>query len=207
MKSQILLTFVFTLLLTAGCTNMPFERSASSGYSNYSDSDFREVSLKDIANRNENFSSRSLSPNEQTEYKSQSDRKSLEAGLLTPEERKQYIRYKPYLNEEEKIEFLKLEDVYARERWIQARGLDFSSERHSRNIASLIEQNDIALGMQKEAVRDSWGDPDYVEVSGNPKFENERWKFSLPIQTSEGYQIEERLVYFENGRVVGWSSR
>lgn len=198
MKTQTFLIFIFSLMLTAACTNMPFDRSSSSGYSNYSDSNFAEVDLA---------SSRSLSSIESDNFTNQSSRKSLEANLQTPEEKKQYIRYKSYLSEDEKIEFLRLEDTYARERWIQSRGLDFSSERHSRNIASLIEQNDIALGMQKEAVKDSWGDPDYVEVSGNPKFENERWKFSLPIQTPEGYQIEERLVYFESGRVVGWSSR
>jgi hypothetical protein len=199
LKTQTFLVFIFSLLLTAACTNMPFERSASSGYSNYEDFNYADVG--------DFVSSRSLTPSESDHYTNQSERKSLEARLQTPEEKKQYIRYRPYLNEEEKIEFLKLDDTYARERWIQTRGLEFSSERHSRNIASLIEENDIALGMQKEAVRDSWGDPDYVEVSGNPKFENERWKFSLPIQTSEGYQIEERLVYFESGRVVGWSSR
>lgn len=134
-------------------------------------------------------------------------RKTLENNLLTTEEKRQYARYKSYLNESEKVEFLKLDDVFARERWVQMRGLGTSSERYNRNVASLVEQNDIALGMQKDAVRDSWGDPEYVEVSGNPKFENERWKFSVPVQTTEGYQMEERLVYFENGRVVGWSSR
>lgn len=186
---------------------MNFERSASSGYSNYSDSDYREVSLRDLSGRHDDFTSRSLSPKESNDYKSQSQRKNLEDNLLTSEEKKQYIRYRPYLNEAERIEFLELPDVYARERWIQSRGVGFSTERHSRNVASLIEQNDIAVGMQKEAVKDSWGDPEYVEVSGNPKFENERWKFSVPVQTSEGYQIEERYVYFENGRVVGWKSR
>ena len=183
------------------------QRSSNSGYNNYSDSDFREVSLRDVSGRHNDFSSRSLSPKESADYQNQSEKKNLEANLLTPEEKKQYLRYKPYLNEAEKIEFLSLDDVFARERWIQSRGLGFSAERYNRNVASLIEENDIALGMQKEAVRDSWGDPAYVEVSGNPKFENERWKFSLPVQTPEGYQMEERLVYFENGRVVGWSSR
>ena len=200
MKSSIKFSILFLslIIINTACTTIPFGRNASSGYANYTDSDYREVSLNDLSGRHDV---------ETQSYKTQSDRKTLETSLETPEEKKQYLRYRPYLNEAEKIEFLGLADVYSRERWIQTRGLAFSSERHSRNVASLIEQNDIALGMQKEAVKDSWGDPDYVEVSGNPKFENERWRFSLPIQTPEGYQIEERLVYFESGRVVGWSSR
>ncbi|MES2769042.1 MAG: hypothetical protein V4596_07845 [Bdellovibrionota bacterium] len=210
MKFLNALTFAvcfLNLTMNVACTGLPLERSPNSGYTSYSDSDFREVSLRDISGRHNDFSSRSLSPRESTEYQTTSEKKNLESNLLTPEERKQYLRYKPYLNEEEKIEFLQLADVFARERWIQARGLGFSAERYNRTIASLIEQNDIALGMQKDAVRESWGDPDFVEVSGNPQFENERWTFSLPVQTQEDYKIEKRLVYFENGRVVGWSTR
>lgn len=197
---------LLNITLNTSCTGLPIQRSTMSGYSSYTDSDLREVSLRDISGRHNDFS-RSLSPKENVEFQSQSNRKTLEANLLAPDEKKQYLRYKPYLNEEEKIEFLSLNDIFARERWIQARGLGFSAQRHSRNVASLVEQNDIALGMSKEAVRDSWGDPQYVEISGNPKFENERWKFSFPVQTSEDYKIEERHVYFENGRVAGWSSR
>lgn len=186
---------------------MNFERSPASGYNDYYESPYRDVSLGSWNHRSGDITARTLSPKESQEFQYQSERKNLEDSLRTPEEKRQYVRYRPYLSEAERIEFLQLPDVYSRERWIQNRGYGFSSERHSRNIASLIEQNDIALGMGKEAVRESWGDPDYIEVSGNPKFENERWRFSLPVQTSDGYHIEERLVYFENGRVVGWQSR
>ena len=61
--------------------------------------------------------------------------------------------------------------------------------------------------MQKEDVKESWGDPDTVEIAGHPRLENERWRFSVPVTTPEGYQIEERLVIFEAGKVVGWQSR
>lgn len=205
--SKIFLIGISVCLFNVACTGLPLQRSSTSGYSNYSDSDLREVSIRDISGRHSDFSSRSLSPRENSEYQSQSQRKTLEANLLTPEERKQYARYKPYLSEEEKIEFLSLDDIFSRERWIQTRGLGFSSEKYNRSISSLVEQSDIALGMPKDAVRDSWGDPSYVEISGNPKFENERWRFSTPVQTADDYKIEERFVYFENGRVVGWSSR
>ncbi len=192
--------------LSNACTLTNFDRSPASGYTDYYESPHRDVSTRSWDN-SVDFSSKSLSERESKDFQSQSQRKNLEQSLNTTEEKRQYVRYRPYLSEAERIEFLQLSDVDARERWIQNRGYGFTAERHTRNIASLIEQNDIALGMAKEAVRDSWGDPDYVEVSGNPRFENERWRFSVPIQTPEGYHIEERLVYFESGRVVGWQSR
>ena len=34
------------------------------------------------------------------------------------------------------------------------------------------------------------GDPDKIEVSGNPQFKNERWKYNNYISTKEGYKLE-----------------
>jgi len=131
-----------------------------SGYSNYEDSDFREVSLRELR---------------EIDSASQSEKPSL----------RDYALLKP----SPKIQ------------------TDEGASRFPAAVTELVDDSDIALGMQKEAVRESWGEPDYVEVSGNPKFENERWRFSVPIKTPEGYQFEERLVYFERGRVVGWVTR
>ena len=58
--------------------------------------------------------------------------------------------------------------------------------------------------MSKQAVRESWGEPEAIEVAGNPVFGNERWRFIEQIASSEGYQTEGRMIYFEGGRVVGW---
>lgn len=57
-------------------------------------------------------------------------------------------------------------------------------------------RGDVYLGMKKEEVISQWGQPDFVEVAGNPRFENERWTF----RTKQGVSI----VYFESGKVRGW---
>jgi hypothetical protein len=57
-------------------------------------------------------------------------------------------------------------------------------------------RGDVYLGMKKEEVLDQWGQPDMVEVAGNPKFENERWTF----RSKQGVSI----LFFESGKVRGW---
>lgn len=79
--------------------------------------------------------------------------------------------------------------------------------RLQRTIASLVEQNDIALGMDMSAVRESWGIPDKVYVTGEERHQNQIWKYSIPVQMTHDFHIEERLVKFENGKVAGWQSK
>lgn len=157
MKSFILLSM---FVCVSACTTIQLDRHTMSGYSNYEDSDFREVSLRELREIDSVTQSQKPSPRTNAILKTS---------------------YEPQNNE--------------------------TSSRFPASVSELVDDSDIALGMQKEAVRESWGEPDYVEVSGNPKFENERWRFSVPIKTPEGYQFEERLVYFERGRVVGWVTR
>jgi hypothetical protein len=107
----------------------------------------------------------------------------------------------------ERAEFLKLKNKAARERWIRAQGIQQSSRTFDRSIASAIQEGDVVIGMPKEAVRESWGDPELVEVAGSTNSGNERWKYSREIASADGYQTEERLIYFERGRVVGWERR
>ncbi len=150
---KILILVSVTLVLGA-CTSMQLERHPLSGYTNYEDSVYREVSLRDLQAR---------------------------APASLPPQSAPTTAHPSQIGEE--------------------------SSRFAPSVSKLVEQNDIALGMKKEAVRESWGEPDYVEVSGNPKFENERWRFSVPIKTSAGYHFEERFVYFERGHVIGWNTR
>ncbi len=79
--------------------------------------------------------------------------------------------------------------------------------RFNRAVASLVEQNDITIGMDMQAVRESWGFPDDVLMTGQEKHLNQIWKYSIPVQTPHDYYIEERIVKFQNGRVVGWESK
>ncbi len=131
----------------------------------------------------------------------------MESRLLSNRERKQYFDYKPHMNSDsERISFLSLPSLEARERWAQARGLRSGEQGHPNQIAELIEKNDIAVGMSPKAVTESWGDPDAVEVAGNSMYGNERWRYSKYVSSHEGYQKVERLVYFEGGRVAGWET-
>lgn len=73
---------------------------------------------------------------------------------LPPNERKEYLSSRGFLDEEKK-------DLYA---------------PHERMLA--LRKQDILLGMSKEDVTESWGKPLRVEVAGNPSNENERWLYN-----------------------------
>lgn len=133
--------------------------------------------------------------------------KGKEKELTTQREMKQYYHYKPMMNsDQERIYFLSLPSIESRERFVQQRGLASKMKEISPDIASQIEENDISVGMTQKSVLESWGDPDRVEVAGNPVYGNERWKYSKYVSSEAGYRRETRYVYFENGVVSGWES-
>jgi hypothetical protein len=150
--------------------------------------------------------SRPLSDDERIAVESRVRLKRMESRLATKREKKQYYDVRSALNSDrERIYFLSLPTYEARERWAQQRGIGGGGEEvYSEPIAKTIEANDIALGMTQKAVTQSWGDPDAVEVAGNPLYGYERWRYNRYISGNEGYQKELRIVYFEGGRVVGW---
>lgn len=132
--------------------------------------------------------------------------KRLEAQLETRREKKQYYKYKGLIKSDgDRIYFLKLPSVEARERWAQNRGY-VEDEKYTDELAQIIEKNDIAVGMSQKAVVQSWGDPDIVEVAGDPVYGNERWRYSKYESGDEGFNKQTRVVYFESGRVVGWET-
>jgi hypothetical protein len=98
----------------------------------------------------------------------------------------------------EKIYFLKLTSMNEREDYLRSLGLIHDNYIANRNdIIHAIRQRDLILGMSKNDVAESWGRPSRVDIAGNPTYENERWSF---------YERGKlRQVYFENGRVEGWS--
>lgn len=120
-------------------------------------------------------------------------------------EKEQYYTNKPYMrNDWERLQFLRLGTYDERQQWLSARGIDGRSTTHPAPIQALIDINDITVGMTKQAVRDSWGEPESIEVAGNPIYGNERWYYTEQVSSEEGYQTERRLIYFESGRVIGW---
>lgn len=76
----------------------------------------------------------------------------------------------------------------------------------STDSQSLIENGDIAIGMSREAVRESWGTPQVVEVSGTSKFGNERWTYREYLPSRDGYVSQDRVIIFKSGRVAGWKT-
>ncbi len=82
-----------------------------------------------------------------------------------------------------------------RERWAPSRGLIAAKKPTPTIVRKTIESNDIALGMNQKAVTESWGDPDAVEVAGDPVYGFERWKYNRYVSGNDGYQKEMRIVY------------
>lgn len=132
--------------------------------------------------------------------------KDLESRLTNRAEKAQYYQIKSSLKtDQDRIQFLTLSSSESKARWIKSRGLNMD-DRHSNEIANIIEKQDIALGMSQSAVRESWGDPDAIEVAGDSVYGYERWRYNRFISGNDGYQKEMRMVFFEGGRVVGWQT-
>lgn len=175
------------------CTSM--ERSAQSGY--------RSDSKPKIIIENEGALKPSIASTSPTRVRL----KQLENAVRTSKEVEQYSKVLPYMkNEEERIEFLELPDYEARQAWLQTRKFSDRSKVVANEMQPIVEAADIAVGMPQTLVKKSWGEPENVEVSGNPQFRNEKWRYSKYISTAYGYKLEKKYVYFEAGKVVGWET-
>jgi hypothetical protein len=131
--------------------------------------------------------------------------KQLENSLSNRKETEQYSKALPWFaNDSERIEFLQLPGFEARQKWLSENNFSSRTSLVTHSMRDLIEAQDIAVGMPQSLVRQAWGDPDSVEVSGNPQFKNERWRYSKFISTQDGYKPEKKTVYFEGGKVVAW---
>lgn len=192
------------------------ERTDRSGY-NYGQTDIettsssndmymqRQKNVENEAREELGMLGRGLADDERSVVETRIRLKRQEQKLSTKRDKKQYYGVRSALrNDRERLQFLSLPTYEARERWARQRGLGQQDEVYSDEMAKTIEGNDIALGMSQKAVSESWGDPDAVEVAGNPLYGFERWKYNRYVSGNDGYQKELRVVYFEGGRVVGW---
>lgn len=122
-------------------------------------------------------------------------------------EKKQYYGYKPYFKtDSERIHFLSLPNREVRERFAKARGIAAVNNQIGAESLRAIENTDVHKGMLREAVVQSWGEPDLKEVAGSDVYGNERWHYKKLVSSEEGYKQETRILYFESGRVVGWET-
>lgn len=129
----------------------------------------------------------------------------LESGLVIRKDLEQYSRWLPWFRtDEEKVEFLSLPGFEARQKWLSESDMDGRVRRIAEEMKTLIDSRDIAVGMPDQFVKQSWGEPDQVEVSGQPEFRNYRWRFNRYLSTTDGYKNEKKTVYLEGGKVVGW---
>lgn len=194
----------------SGCGSM--QRSYDSGYAYHDEELVSSKSRRSIAREDAaeqlGFTSRELSDNESRAVQDRALLNKVEKEIEGKREREQYYRNKPHFrSDRERVEFLKLDSFEARSRYLSARGIDGGDTQNPPEIQALIDVNDITLGMSKDAVKASWGEPEQVEVAGNPIYGNERWHYSEQLPSAEGYLTENRLVYFEGGRVAGWEKR
>ena len=97
----------------------------------------------------------------------------------------------------ERIYFLKLSH-YERKYYLASRGFlrDEKKETRPREEMFGLRKSHAVTGMSKSDVMNNWGEPNSIEVAGNPSFENERWLYSVNGAT--------KYIYFESGRVQGW---
>lgn len=213
--------FTLSCALVLACSGLSacstfFNRDPRSGYADGDPAVFRATDFYDERHKHREEQAReelgwetgrSLSEAERTVLEQRLRLTKLESKLESQREKRQYYQLKGVLrNDRERIGFLNLPSVEARERWANARGLVANDESHTDEVASLIEKNDVTVGMSQKAVNESWGDPDLVEVAGDPIYGNERWRYSRYISSNDGYQKQTRIIYFESGRVVGWET-
>jgi len=212
MKNYALL--VLMSYLFAGCSSL--QRSSDSGYLQEESSLYgnnRQFKQEKFSNELNNTrhelglsSARPMSAGERARVSSRMKLKKYEKGLQTKREQQQYYKFKPYLNSDiERIRFLRLPTVEARQRWIENRGLQDQMTNYSQREIAAIEKKDIVLGMSEKAVIESWGEPNSKEVSGNDLYGNQRWLYLKYVSSNDGYAKENRVIYFEGNRVSGWS--
>lgn len=206
-------TLFVTLSVLSGCSHL--HRSHESGYA----ASAEEIRYEDHSNngRYDRMTRQtayelgkdpaSLSPKDLREIRQRQQVRQLERSLSSKKEREQYSKILPWLkNDAERADFLSIPSIEGRQQWINANKIWQRAKAPQEEMRGLIESQDIAVGMPQDYVKKSWGDPLSIEVSGNPIYRNERWKYQKFVSTPEGYRKETRLVYFEGGRVVGWET-
>jgi hypothetical protein len=192
-KSKLL--FVLLTVFCVSCADL--SRSRDSGYAQSKRSSTTRKASVISSNRPDQSDPVNLS--------TKSRLKQLENSLSTKKETEQYSKALPWFyNEQERIQFLSLPGFEARQSWLADREFSSRANQVQSDMKELVEAQDIAVGMPQGLVRQSWGDPDSIEVSGNPQFKNERWRYNRYVSSQDGYKAERRTVYFEGGKVVGW---
>ena len=204
-----ILTVLTLLLYLSGCSL--FGRSSESGAENYES----DPELLDYYHEKQTFERskaraqmKAISPKAEISDEAIERRQllnRLERKIATKKEVELYYRYKPYfVSDSQRIRFLQTDSYDTKVDWLRHYKITTEIEKFQPHVQSMIESSDITLGMQKEAVVQSWGEPEAKEISGNPTYGNERWKYIKHVPENGNYGLETRYVYFEGGLVSGW---
>lgn len=214
MKRILLAALALSSLATLpGCA--VFQRSVDSGYpqrqkvvTTYSTSGSPRGDTETVRTAYEmGFNPSTMSGEEQHEVERRIQLRALEKTLDSKQERLQYSKVLPWLrSDEEKIEMLSIPSLEGRQAWINRNNVWARARMPENRMKELIDSQDISVGMPMEYVKRAWGDPALVEVSGNPIYKNERWKYIRNVPGSDGFHQQKRSVYFEGGKVVGWET-
>ncbi len=211
-KNLSVIFFSTIVILTTACASL--QRSGSSGYrssTNDYDTDFNRDSLerntiqKDETARELGYSSsRALTDQERNQLEQRMQLEKVEKNLSTRKEKEQYYTYKTMMKSDaERMQFLDISSLEGKDRWLHSHGY-LEREKFSNDTQEAIDAEDVVVGMTEKAVRQSWGDPEMVEVAGNPLYGNARWKYTKHVSSPDGYLEEKKIIYFEGGRVAGW---
>jgi hypothetical protein len=76
-------------------------------------------------------------------------------------------------------------------------------ERQENAIRRARSSGDITLGMAMGDVLSVWGEPRSIDTAGDPRQGNQRWVYFDGL-SSRWSMSAKRIVYFEQGRVIGW---
>lgn len=121
---------------------------------------------------------------------------------LSPKEYVKYRKNKQFMKtDSDKVYYLGLPS-YDRDEYLSGVVPNYyyqsrKGKRHQLGFQRQVKRSELYVGMSKNAVVNNWRRPSSIEVAGDPRNENERW-----IYRENG---KNRFVYFENGRVEGWT--
>ncbi len=211
MQKNIFFLLISTIVLN-GCSS--FQRSNQSNYrsnTNDYDTEFardkfeqRNMKTEETAKELGYSANRILTDAERRNLEDRMSLRRAEKTLASKKEREQYYKYKPIMkSDRERMQFLEISSLEGRDRWLSSHGY-LDGEKFSGEIQEAIDSEDIVIGMTEKAVRHSWGDPEMVEVAGDPLYGNARWRYTKHVSSPDGYLSEKKIIYFEAGRVAGW---
>lgn len=197
--------FVLAGFITAvlfGCSG--FQRSPGSGYAPGSSGSKSANSSANSSSQNESGSGGLNLPANLTVEERITE---FEKRLTSQREKEHYSRLLPWFeSKEERLNYLLEPNLNTREKFAQDFGIWKRAQNPSATVLALVRSQDIALGMPQIYVRQSWGEPQRIEISGDPYFKNERWKYVRQVSTPQGFRQEKRTVFFEGGKVAGWDT-